>query len=463
MIKNIKDRVRRFRHFKNEAYYTLNGWRFADLKRYIDKSSTVTEDSQFAFFTINEEINRIVKGDPVLRNNKIALVSCLPPDDTGIARYSLQHIIGSHIGLDAFSVARAPDHFMLNSTQISKRSSSMSRLFPLSTLLSMDEIYEYDNIVFVIGNSDHNIEVYRAMETFVKVCGPDRAICYLHDPCCHNVTQMSKSLSHEQYIALINKLYADKLPSGLEGCDETWRVHHQAVEQSILGCRAITDIGIRRFIVNSLAAQGLIINDILPSDRAHIKVHRLYHPVFPLERGIYVRDKDPNEDGELRLGTFGMPGASKRTDLVIQAASELVNRGIKLKLIIAGYQTERYLLSYFAGAIPSWIEASSPENEHDLQCQMAECDFALQFRSRNLGESSGIVPTLLQLQKTVLVSNIGSFRDYGDSVLYFDGDYKELADLIQGKPKVDENNLMRYIDDHRMDKFSYDFAQALYS
>jgi glycosyltransferase involved in cell wall biosynthesis len=48
---------------------------------------------------------------------------------------------------------------------------------------------------------------------------------------------------------------------------------------------------------------------------------------------------------------------------------------------------------------------------------MRQVDVAVQLRSRNLGESSGVVPQLLQLGKPVVVSAIGSFTEFGEAVV----------------------------------------------
>ena len=63
---------------------------------------------------------------------------------------------------------------------------------------------------------------------------------------------------------------------------------------------------------------------------------------------------------------------------------------------------------------------------------MAGVDVAVQLRAHNLGESSGVVPQLLALGVTTIVSNIGSFREYGDAVVTVDAEIadQQLADVM---------------------------------
>jgi hypothetical protein len=53
-FRRLADKVRQFRRFYSEAIYTLNGWRFADLKNYVDQATNVNEDAQFAFMVMRQ-------------------------------------------------------------------------------------------------------------------------------------------------------------------------------------------------------------------------------------------------------------------------------------------------------------------------------------------------------------------------------------------------------------------------
>lgn len=465
MFRRLARKARAIRHFWSEAYYTLNGWRFADLKNYVDQATNVNEDAQFAFTVMRQEIASLnfKAMHEVPKGARLAMVTCLPPDASGIARYSFEHALASHEALDVFSPVRDPSYFMLNAARLKKNGTSDSNLFPINTLLAMDELHSYDHVIFVIGNSNHNIEIYQFMEKFVKSNGSERAICYLHDPCCHNIVQMAKRLSHSQYYALLQKLYADRFeqPDEDHGATENWQVHQIGIDRGMLGARAILDIGIHRFIVNSGAAAGILGEDFREADRSKVTISSLYHPVFPL----VVEAPVPRDwkVSKLVLGTFGLPGYSKRTDVVVEAAMELRERGHEVRLIIAGYNAAEFSCQYFRDTPPPWIELSEPHTEHELQQLMTECDIAVQLRERNLGESSGIVPTLLAMRKTVIVSPIGSFGEYDQAAIKFDADSMALADLLESHPSVDRELIGAYVDRHDLSHFSRDFVEAVFN
>ena len=463
MFRRLTEKVRFFRRFCSEAYYTLNGWRFADLKNYVDQATNVNEDAQFAFTVMRQEFATLNFATPndTPKHARLALVTCLPPDASGIARYSLEHALSSHESLDVFSPVRDPSHFMLNAARLRKSPVNNSNLFPINTLLAMDELHAYEHVVFVVGNSNHNIDTYRFMESFVKLNGPERAICYLHDPCCHNIVQMAKRLSHSQYFALLLKLYDDRFTQSDDDhtANESWHVHQLGVERGLLGARAILDTGITRFIVNSGAAAGILEEDFREADRARVSINSLYHPVFPLVVNPPLSAE--REGTKLTLGTFGLPGRSKRTDVVIEAALELQMRGHDIRLIIAGYQAEQFSQEYFGDERPEWVESSEPHTEQELQRLMAECDIAVQLRERNLGESSGIVPTLLAMRKAVVVSPVGSFKEYDQAATMFDADPVALADLLESRPSVAPDRIDAYVTKHDLSHFSRDFVDAV--
>jgi glycosyltransferase involved in cell wall biosynthesis len=189
--------------------------------------------------------------------------------------------------------------------------------------------------------------------------------------------------------------------------------------------------------------------DLAPAERDACRFDVLYHPVFEPE--VSRREALPQE-ASLTIGTFGAPAAAKGTDVVIAAVRELRRRGVKAKLIVAGFDA-----NYFAeGELPNherrdWLELAEPATERELQLDMLKCDVAVQLRRSNLGESSGVVPTLLALGVPTVVSAIGAFAEYGDAALTFEGyDPIALADLLQGGMHVDELAMQRYAREHSL-------------
>jgi len=454
MLHKIRSTLGLLRRLPVQSYYTLSGWRFADLKEHIDRSNVKNDDALLAFIEVTSAIS--AGAGP---RAKTALVTCLPPDESGIANFSLKHILAARAELDVFSPVRDVAQFLRNSALINKGTGGLARLHPLSSLLALNEMQSYETLVFVIGNSNHNVDAYRAMESVARLQGADRSICYLHDPCCHNVVQVAKRLNGDEYVKYLTQVYGTRLPGGmgLEG----WRVHRTAVERGIMGVRAILDAGAGRFLVNSKTAADLVLNDLPAERRERVKVEQLFHPTFPLEPGIAEALEQKQPGGPFVVGTFGGADHSKRSEVVVEAVKNMRDRGEPVELRIAGYRARNFVDLFFGGNVPDWVHASEPPTERELQTEMAKCDIAIQLRKESLGESSGVVPTLLGMGIPTVVSPIGAFREYGDAVLYFEGGVSDLTTLLEKRPSVPASVMQEYAEKHSLSAFEEAFRLSV--
>lgn len=440
MLNRLLRLARRLRALPVQAYYSLSGWRFADLKEYIDAAIGMEADSTLAML----EANTPDTGRPP----QFAVITCLPPDATGIANFALKQLSTVDAAVDVFSQVRDVAHFLRVRALLAAATAGRVRLHPMSSLLSRDVANRYQRLLFLLGNSRHNFEVFRSMETLAGLGAGDRIVCHLHDPCCHNVVQLGKGLEPGPYLAYLGRLYDNSGVSSSWG-SENWQAHKAAVDNGILGIRALYDIGVRHFLLNSQAAARLVRDDLSPAESAACRVDVLYHPVFEPE---VSRREAMRHDASLTIGTFGAPSASKGTDVVLAAVRELRRRGVNARLIIAGFDA-----NYFADAEVTrserreWLELAEPATERELQLDMLKCDIAVQLRRSNLGESSGVVPTLVALGVPTVVSAIGAFAEYGDAAVAFEGyDPIALADLLQRGAQVDELAMQRYAREHSL-------------
>jgi len=441
MLKRLLRLARRLHALPVQAYYSLSGWRFSDLKDYIDAAIGMEADSTLAML----EANTPDTGRPP----RLAVVTCLPPDATGIANFALKQLSAIDAAVDVFWQVRDVAHFLRVRALLAAETAGRVRLHPMSSLLSRDVTNRYERLVFLLGNSRHNFEVFRSMETLAGLGAGDRIVCHLHDPCCHNIVQLGKGLEPGPYLAYLGRLYDNPTLLANWG-SENWQAHKAAVDNGILGIRALYDIGIRHFILNSEAAARLVRDDLSPGEREDTRFDVLYHPVFEPE--VSRHDALPH-DAALTVGTFGAPSVSKGTDVVLAAVRELRRRGVDARLVIAGFDANYFVdgeLSKHDDS-RSWLELAEPSSERELQLDMLKCDVAVQLRRSNLGESSGVVPTLLALGVPTIVSSIGAFAEYGVATLAFEGyDPVALADLLQRGAQVDELAMQRYARDHSL-------------
>jgi hypothetical protein len=423
MFQRAAEKFGRLRRLPREAYYTLTGWRFDDLKRYISANEVANEDASLASLLLRPSLERQAGCTA-----RIAIVSTMPPDETGIAVFMLRHAMALQAPTDIFTRVRDTSQFLRVATQVRLRSGGQAIVHPLSALEAMDLLNVYERVVFVLGNSAHNTHVMRAMLSMARSDELGRCICYLHDPVCHNVVQLAHRFDGTSYLRYLSRLYDETFT---DHAPEAWQASEVAVRRGILGTRAIVDAGVRHIVVNSRAAAQLVSDDLSETQSARTLISTLFHPVFPLESGVGQRRSQRGANGITTVGTFGEAGGGKLTDLVVDGVADLRRRGVNARLLVAGYRAGQYARARFADSPPEWLTASEPRTERELQLTMAECDVAVQLRARNLGESSGVVPTLIGMSIPTIVSSIGSFIGYGDAVVHFNGDTaSQLADAI---------------------------------
>ncbi|MBK1658701.1 glycosyltransferase [Paracraurococcus ruber] len=402
------------RHAEN-LNVTINGWRFHDIKHYIDTRLAAGLDG--GGVTLSRSFQAITAGAPGA--GRIAFVSNMPPDDTGIAACSLYSWLGHDGPVDIFCPTIDADWFgALGALLAGGAGQGGPRLLDIGTLLTADQTVGYRAIVFAIGNSPHCYWVHKALKKLGAFSGLDRCVLYVHDPCLLNLVQNGSGISAQEMVQSMQTIYGRPLPEALAPGLVEWEVHEKLVEAGILGPRWFASLGVKRFVVNSAAAEALLQDDLAGTDTT---ISRVFHPVF-LPRGApemmaearATRVEDP--DGTITIGSFGIPGTSKRTDAIIAAARLLQDRGQRLRLLLAGYGVRAYAATnarLWDGLDVTLFDG--PSDLQLLQC-MLDCDIGLQLRSRNLGESSGIVPQLLCLGRPTIVSDLGSFREFGDAV-----------------------------------------------
>lgn len=402
------------RHVEN-LNSTINGWRFDDVKRHIDaRLAAGLDDGGLALAQSFQTIAAGVSG-----TSRIAFVSNMPPEDTGIATCSLYSWLGYDGPVDIFCPAVDADWFGAQRALLSGGTvEGAPRLLALGALLTADQSVGYHRIVFAIGNSPHCYYVHNALKKLGAFGSLNRCALYVHDPCLLNLVQNGIGISAREMVQAMETIYGRALPGALTSGLADWEVHEKLVESGIMGPRWFASLGISQFLVNSAAAETLLREDLAGTNAT---ISRVFHPAF-LPRGAPERIAElhaarvPSVDDAITVGSFGIPAASKRTDAIIAAVRLLHNRGRKISLLLAGFGVRAYAATHS----PLWDGLNvklfdGPSDLQLLQC-MLDCDISLQLRSRNLGESSGIVPQLLCLGQPTIVSDVGSFREYGDAV-----------------------------------------------
>jgi glycosyltransferase involved in cell wall biosynthesis len=179
-------------------------------------------------------------------------------------------------------------------------------------------------------------------------------------------------------------------------------------------------INLAGIIVNSGAAKEIMEKELGP-----LRIIELFHPVLPVHPEPIARS------GGLRIGTFGIPSGSKKSDLVVSAFQKVRQAKPDASLVVAGFQAAGFAASRQIDSMEG-IEVYDSPTDQQFDSLLASVDVAVQLRSSNLGESSGPVARLLYLGKPIIVSRVGAFSELEDAVAYFSEPEtpERLAELI---------------------------------
>jgi glycosyltransferase involved in cell wall biosynthesis len=321
----------------------------------------------------------------------------------------------------------------------------------------MDHAVNYDHIVIAVGNSNHHLYVFELLKKLSSVGSLPRVTFYVHDPCLLNLMQIGAGLrSTTQLARAISDIYGIEPPQ-MKAC-----THAALSEQGIFGVRYFRSIGVKRYLVNSVAAADILNRDLAGTSA---RIDRLFHPVFP---PVYSEKLEPQSNtafNGISIGMFGIPSSAKGNDAVIGAVKRLVRRGYNVRLLIAGFNTAE-----FAEQRRQLLEGvdykvfDGPSEPQLIQC--IQCvDVAVQLRIQNLGESSGIIPQLLYHGKSVITTDIGSFKEFGNAVRLVARNATEddIADQIVdlSEHPIDASYINRYVEEHSPIRFQDQFSKLL--
>jgi glycosyltransferase involved in cell wall biosynthesis len=376
--------------------------------------------------------------DPDLQSGRVAFVTCLPPQDTGIATVSLYSWLGYEGPVDIFCPVVDLDWFFYLSKKLKSPSGLGPRLFDVAGFLTMDHAVIYDHIVIAVGNSDHHVYVFELLKKLSTAGSLPRVTLYVHDPCLLNLIQKGADLSFRQFTRTLADIYRID-PSQVKSA--------AMIEQGMFGARYFRHLGIKRFLVNSVAALDILNRDLAGTS---VNVQRIFHPVF-LPDGLEELEPQSSFDG-ISIGTFGVPGSAKGSDKVVGSVKRLMRRGHNVRLVIAGFNAARFAREH--RQLLEGIDCKVLDGPTDPQliwC-MQSIDVAVQLRMQNQGESTGIIPQLLHLGKSVIATDIGSFKEFGCAVRLISPNATEddIADQVMDllKRPIDRTNMKRYIDEH---------------
>lgn len=389
---------------------------------------------------------------------EVALVTPMPPASTGIATYSLCSFLQAERRVDIFTMPVSDADFLIQAHRLGD--GGCARLLHAEYLGYAQELHRYETIVFALGNSTHHFYVWPILTRLIAEGSSGQCVLYLHDLVLHNLLQLGRGLGLEDYLALIRATY----PAGsvdLAGLTErdSASAHYELFRQGVYGMRLLHALGFRRFMVNSARAADMLSQDL---SGLSFSCSQLFLPVcLPPAAATLPAALAVRQPGHVCIGTFGIPSMAKGTDRLIRAITQLNDSGIPARLVVAGYSVTEFFRLHPDLSSPHLDCVDSP-SDSELVELMRSVDVAVQLRPFEAGESSGIVPQLLALGRTVLVSRVGAFIEYGDAVRFCD-QADDLPALICEalESPVSAESIAAYVNRHTPAVFQRAFHAAL--
>jgi len=378
----------------------------------------------------------------------IAVASIMPPDESGIATFTHSVFSRASYGVDIFTHYKSIESY-LSGVHDERLKNTNVRVFSRDCLPFARAIVSYDAELYVLGNSAHHLPLISSLRSLAHFRTRNPTFVYIHDPFLFNIFKLfckSQGFDFTAFLALQYPECAEFLLTKNYDGD-----NHDLARRSIFALRPILhDIPLDGAIVNSASAKAFVEKDL--PHLAGNRVFQLFHPVFPCPSAEYVA-----EPRAFRIGTFGVPGQAKCTEMVIDAFRELRREFPDVELVIAGFDVGQYSVRCGVWREKGIIIEESPSDER-LIALMKSCHVAVQLRQFNLGESSGCVPQLLAADVPVIVSDIGSFSEYGKAVRAIPADaaVHDLLEAIKGEAfNQGRRRLARaaYVRDHTPEKF----------
>jgi len=336
------------------------------------------------------------------RRPRIAFLSPLPPERTGVADYSLRLLaeLQDFIDVDAFVDGGSNESAAIEGVHVRK----------LIAFDALDSLRGgYAAIVCSIGNSAHHIGSLALLRR-------RRAVVLAHDL---RLTDLYAAVAHRRpdleptsYRGAFERMYDRRYPAGRSGVDSL-----AAADLDRYGILMAREVIARseKFLVHSEFAARLARLEASRRDHDRIEVVPFGHP-SPAEFPTSKRSSEPI------VATFGLATRLKQVDLLIDAmpvvAAEIP--GVRLEIVgtVRPRANERWYRARIASrGLGARADVTGRLDEGAYRERLANATVAVQLRSSTYGENSAAVAACLAAGIPTIVRDIGSARELPDNAV----------------------------------------------
>jgi glycosyltransferase involved in cell wall biosynthesis len=337
------------------------------------------------------------------RRSRIAYVSPLPPQRSGIADYSYRLLtpLSRYCDLDAFVDASLGDHEGPPGVHVS----------PIRQFQVVEHLRGgYDHVLICLGNSEHHVAALDLLRRRggtvlahdVRLTGM-YGFASLHRP----------ELEPRPLQRILQEMYNESVPieigrSGVVELDEA-QTHEIFMAREAI---ALADC----FVVHSHYAAHLARHDAAPEHRHKVRVAPFAFP-DPAQFSGFLPTAD-----KLVVSTFGVVAPVKQTEKVIDAFSVVADKRGDCVLVVAGPPAamgdyDRLNARVNELGLADRVRLLGDLDSESFRKAIAQTTVAVQLRAMSMGESPASVGDCLAAGVPTVVTAVGAARELPDQAV----------------------------------------------
>lgn len=327
---------------------------------------------------------------------KVAWLSPLPPQRSGIANYSYWLVkgLGPYVDIDLYCDEPDLDAGLKNDFQI----------FPLSAFQSRHQLY--DETIYHLGNNSlFHKEIYKLAWNFP-------ATIVLHD------YNLSAFLHDAFYLKSDWRLYEEALVSGnghskASGFIPRLRRHGGTVPMS----DAIVNRN-RKVVVH----HRWLKDQFADAEHVHVIPHfaKLNHEPVPTQIEAF-KNRFQIDPKQFVITCLGFVNTNKLPQLQVEVAGRLLAQGYPVHLLFAGEtapEVKRLQAEVESSELRENITFTGYLDEVDYFSALFSSDVVINLRKPSMGEASGTLMHALAAGKSTIISDINQYREFPDRVCW---------------------------------------------
>ena len=344
-------------------------------------------------------------------NRKIAWLSPLPPQRSGIANYSywLVKALKPHLDIDLYYDSELPDAELQNEFQI----------YPMSLFPERHD--SYDEVVYHLGNNSiYHKKIYQLAWRY-----PGTIV--LHD------YNLSAFMHYAFYLQADWQLYEQALVNsngeperkGLQGLVPQLRRNVNGLPMSY----AVVNKS-RKVIVHHRWVKNQF------SNNEHIEVIPMFAKinVFPnADQIAEFRKKFAIKDTHFLITCLGFVNRNKLPELQVRVVKKLLAQGIPVHLVFAGEtspEVRALQTEVEASEYGEYITFTGYLDETDYFSAVFASDVVINLRNPSMGEASLTLMHALAAARPAIISDLNQYQEFPDRVCWKLTHNENEADLL---------------------------------